>query len=259
VGERLRASGVPVIEFRASIIIGSGSLSFEMIRALVERLPVMVTPRWVRVQAQPIAVTDVLAYLRAALSLEINGSVILEIGGPDRVSYGDLMREYARQRGLRRWMIPVPLLTPRLSSLWLGLVTPLYARVLRLGFVIEQVVLFAGVFGQVEHFVGVFLPVLNELVRGGAHAEMRGGVVTSRRVVVAEVKRRGPVRGRFATWPREPSKRLNIGTPFRCEYCPVNSVARLGGQMELATNELAKRVPSFASRSICGVAFTFEP
>jgi uncharacterized protein YbjT (DUF2867 family) len=129
VGERLRASGVPVVEFRASIIIGSGSLSFEMIRALVERLPVMVMPRWVRVLAQPLAVTDVLAYLRAALSLEVEGSVIIEIGGPDRVSYGELMREYARQRGLRRWMIPVPLLTPRLSSLWLGLVTPLYARV----------------------------------------------------------------------------------------------------------------------------------
>ena len=129
VGERLRASGVPVIELRASIIIGSGSLSFEMIRALVERLPVMVMPRWVRVMAQPLAVSDVLAYLRAALSLEISGSVTIEIGGPDRVSYGELMREYARQRGLRRWMIPVPLLTPRLSSLWLGLVTPLYARV----------------------------------------------------------------------------------------------------------------------------------
>ncbi len=129
VGDRLRAHGVPVIELRASIIIGSGSLSFEMIRALVERLPVMVMPRWVRVMAQPIAVTDVLAYLRAALSLEINDSVTIEIGGPDRVSYGELMREYARQRGLRRWMIPVPLLTPRLSSLWLGLVTPLYARV----------------------------------------------------------------------------------------------------------------------------------
>ena len=129
VGERLRAHGVPVIEFRASIIIGSGSLSFEMIRALVERLPVMVTPRWVRVTAQPIAIGDVLAYLRAALSLKMDGSVIVEIGGPDRVSYGELMREYARQRGLRRLMIPVPLLTPRLSSLWLGLVTPLYARV----------------------------------------------------------------------------------------------------------------------------------
>jgi uncharacterized protein YbjT (DUF2867 family) len=130
VGERLRAHGVPVIEFRASIIIGSGSLSFEMIRALVERLPVMVTPRWVRVTAQPIAIGDVLAYLRAALAVETgNRSLVIEIGGPDQVSYGELMREYARQRGLRRLMIPVPLLTPRLSSLWLGLVTPLYARV----------------------------------------------------------------------------------------------------------------------------------
>jgi len=129
VGEVLRASGVPVIELRASIIIGSGSLSFEMIRALVERLPIMVTPRWVRVKAQPIFVGDVLAYLMAALKLKGNGSRVFEIGGPDVVSYGDLMREYARQRGLRRWMIPVPVLTPRLSSLWLGLVTPLYARV----------------------------------------------------------------------------------------------------------------------------------
>ncbi len=129
VGGVLRASEVPVIELRASIIIGSGSLSFEMIRALVERLPVMVTPRWVRVMAQPLAVTDVLAYLRAALTLEISGSMTIELGGPDRVSYGELMREYARQRGLRRLMIPVPLLTPQLSSLWLGLVTPLYARV----------------------------------------------------------------------------------------------------------------------------------
>ncbi|NDB74535.1 MAG: NAD-dependent epimerase/dehydratase family protein [Verrucomicrobia bacterium] len=129
VGERLRAHDVPVIEFRASIIIGSGSLSFEMIRALVERLPVMVMPRWVRVAAQPIAIGDVLAYLRAALSLELGSSVIVEIGGPHQVSYGELMREYARQRQLRRLMIPVPLLTPRLSSLWLGLVTPLYARV----------------------------------------------------------------------------------------------------------------------------------
>jgi uncharacterized protein YbjT (DUF2867 family) len=129
VGEKLRASGVPVIEFRASIIIGSGSLSFEMIRALVERLPVMVTPRWVRVTAQPIAIGDVLAYLRAALVMEVTGSLTVEIGGPDRVPYSELMREYARQRGLRRAMIPVPFLTPRLSSLWLGLVTPLYARV----------------------------------------------------------------------------------------------------------------------------------
>lgn len=118
-----------VIEFRASIVIGSGSLSFEMIRALVERLPVMICPKWVSVKAQPIAIEDLLAYLVAALDLPSGHSQVYEIGGPDQLSYGELMREYARQRGLRRWMIPVPLLTPYLSSLWLGLVTPLYARV----------------------------------------------------------------------------------------------------------------------------------
>jgi hypothetical protein len=117
------------VELRASIVIGSGSLSFEMIRALVERLPVMVTPRWVAVRAQPIAIDDLLAYLLAARTLPLAGSQTYEIGGADQVSYGELMREYARQRGLRRVMIPVPLLTPRLSSLWLGLVTPLYAPV----------------------------------------------------------------------------------------------------------------------------------
>lgn len=129
VGQIFRDSGVPTIEFRASIIIGSGSLSFEMVRALVEKLPVMITPRWVSTPAQPIAVEDVIAYLLAALELELESSAVFEIGGADRVSYMGIMREYARQRGLRRIMIPVPLLTPWLSSLWLGLVTPIYARV----------------------------------------------------------------------------------------------------------------------------------
>jgi uncharacterized protein YbjT (DUF2867 family) len=129
VGQVLHESGVPVLEFRASIVIGSGSLSFEMVRALVERLPVMITPRWVEIEAQPIAVDDLIEYLIAALDVPLAESRVFEIGGADRVSYGDLMREYARQRGLRRAMIRVPFLTPRLSSLWLGLVTPLYARV----------------------------------------------------------------------------------------------------------------------------------
>ena len=129
VGEILRSSGVPTIEFRASIIIGSGSLSFEMVRALVEKLPVMTTPRWVRSQAQPIAVEDVTAYLSKALELEDDNSYVFEIGGADHVSYRTIMQEYARQRGLRRIMIPVPVLTPWLSSLWLGLVTPFYSRV----------------------------------------------------------------------------------------------------------------------------------
>ena len=129
VGQALRGSGVPVIEFRASVVIGSGSLSFEMLSALVERLPAMVTPRWVRVIAQPIAINDLLAYLEAGLDLKADESRTYEIGGAECVSYGELMREYARQRGLTRLMIPVPVLTPRLSSLWLGLITPLYARV----------------------------------------------------------------------------------------------------------------------------------
>jgi uncharacterized protein YbjT (DUF2867 family) len=129
VGQIFRVSGIPTTEFRASIVIGSGSLSFEMIRALVEKLPVMITPRWVRVPAQPIAIEDVVAYLAAALDRETNESEVFEIGGADRVSYGEIMQEYARQRGLPRLMIPVPFLTPKLSSLWLGLVTPIYARV----------------------------------------------------------------------------------------------------------------------------------
>lgn len=129
VGRVLAASGVPTIELRASIVIGSGGTSFEMIRALVDRLPVMITPRWVDTRTQPIAIEDVIAYLVEAADVDLEGSRVIEIGGPDQVSYGDLMREYARQRGLRRLMVPVPVLTPRLSSLWLGLVTPVYARV----------------------------------------------------------------------------------------------------------------------------------
>jgi lipocalin/uncharacterized protein YbjT (DUF2867 family)/ligand-binding SRPBCC domain-containing protein len=128
-GEALREAGVRVVEFRASIVIGAGSLSFEMIRALVERLPVMICPRWVDTRTQPIAIDDVLAYLRAAIYLPDGGGGIFEIGGPEVVSYGEMMREYARLRRLRRLLIPVPVLTPRLSGLWLGLVTPAQARV----------------------------------------------------------------------------------------------------------------------------------
>ena len=129
VGNILRRSGIPVLEFRASIVIGSGSLSFEMIRSLVERLPVMITPKWVAAKAQPIAITDLIEYLMAGLRLPIPKYGIYEIGGADQVSYAEIMRVYARQRGLRRLMVPVPVLTPFLSSLWLGLVTPLYARI----------------------------------------------------------------------------------------------------------------------------------
>ena len=125
---RILREATPTTEFRASAVIGSGSASFEIVRALVDRLPVMITPRWVDNRAQPIAIEDQLAYLVAELDRASTESEIFEIGGADVVSYGGLMREYGRQRGLKRVYVPVPVLTPRLSSLWLGLVTPVYAR-----------------------------------------------------------------------------------------------------------------------------------
>jgi uncharacterized protein YbjT (DUF2867 family) len=128
-GALLGSTGVTVIELRASIVIGSGSLSFELIRALVERLPVMLCPRWVWTPAQPIAIEDLIGYLVQALALPEGADGAYDIGGADHVSYADVMREYARQRGLRRRLIRVPVLTPWLSSLWLGLTTPVYARV----------------------------------------------------------------------------------------------------------------------------------
>jgi len=129
VGSILRASGLDVIEFRASIIIGAGSFSFDLVRMLVERLPVMICPAWLATPTQPIAIADIVAYLVAAADLPSDGPRIFEVGGPDKVSYGAIMHEYARQRGLRRLMIPVPVLTPRLSGLWLKLVAPRYAKV----------------------------------------------------------------------------------------------------------------------------------
>jgi uncharacterized protein YbjT (DUF2867 family) len=126
VGETLAAGPVPVTELRAAVIIGSGSASFEMLRYLVEVLPVMVTPRWVDTRCQPIAVRDVLRYLVQVLSVDESAGRVLEIGGPDVLTYREMMAVYAEEAGLRpRVVIPVPVLTPRLSSLWVGLVTPL--------------------------------------------------------------------------------------------------------------------------------------
>jgi uncharacterized protein YbjT (DUF2867 family) len=124
VGKILRDSGVETIEFRASLIVGSGSLSFDLVKSLTDRLPVMLCPRWLTTPTQPIAVDDVLAYLIAAIDLPHGVSRVFEIGCQDVSTYGEIIREYARQKGLRRWLIFVPVLTPYLSSLWLALVTP---------------------------------------------------------------------------------------------------------------------------------------
>ncbi len=124
VGKILRDSAVETIEFRASLVIGTGSLSFDLVKSLTDRLPVMLCPRWLTTPTQPIAVDDVLSYLLAAKDLLPSESRIIEIGSKDVTTYGDMIREYARQKGLRRLLIAVPVLTPYLSSLWLALVTP---------------------------------------------------------------------------------------------------------------------------------------
>lgn len=127
VGTVLRESGVPVVELRAAQIIGSGSLSFEMMRYLTDRLPVMIAPRWVMTRCQPIAVRDVLSYLIGSLALP-RESRIYEIGGTDALTYRDMMLRYAAIRGLKRRIIVVPLLTPKLSSYWVHLITPIPAK-----------------------------------------------------------------------------------------------------------------------------------
>ncbi len=226
VGHILRGSGVPVVELRASIIIGSGSLSFEMIRSLVERLPVMVTPKWVRVQAQPIAIDDVLAYLVEALDTPAEGSRVFEIGGTDQVSYGDIMQAYARQRGLRRPMLPVPVLSPRLSSLWLGLVTPLYARIGRK--LIESIVHPTVVADRSADKVFTVRPIgVEEAIRRALSAEERQFEATRWSDALSSA-------GETRSWggtrfgPRRlDSRTVTVNVPPEAAFAPI---ARIGGR-----------------------------
>jgi uncharacterized protein YbjT (DUF2867 family) len=130
-GEALREAGVPVTEFRAGVIVGSGSISFEMIRYLTERIPIMICPRWVFTRIQPISISDTLDYLLAALQTPDSTGRIIEIGGLDVLTYGEMMTRYARVRGLRRYLLPVPVLTPRLSSYWAHWMTPIPSDIAR--------------------------------------------------------------------------------------------------------------------------------
>lgn len=130
-GEALRSAGVPVTEFRAAVIVGSGSLSFEMVRYLTERLPVMICPKWVNTRIQPIAIRNVLDYLVAALDVPASAGRIVEIGGRDVITYAGMMQGYAQARRLRRRLVAVPVLTPRLSSYWVHLITPIPAAIAR--------------------------------------------------------------------------------------------------------------------------------
>jgi uncharacterized protein YbjT (DUF2867 family) len=142
-GKELATTSVPVMELRAGIIIGSGSASFEMLRHLTHRLPVMTTPKWVMNKTHPIAIRDVLWYLRKAAVLEKPVSGVFDIGGPEVLSYADMMQKFAKLSGLRRRLIiKVPVLTPKLSSLWIGFVTPVPTSLARplVGSLISEVV-----------------------------------------------------------------------------------------------------------------------
>lgn len=130
-GQALRAGGVAVTEFRAAVVVGAGSISFEMVRYLVERLPVMVCPRWLYSRVQPIAVDDLLDYLVAALDTPSCRGRTIEVGGKDVTTYEGLMLDYARARGLHRLLLPIPVLTPRLSSYWVHWFTPIPTAITR--------------------------------------------------------------------------------------------------------------------------------
>ena len=130
-GQTLRESGIPVTEFRAAIVVGSGSKSFEMIRYLTERLPVMICPRWVYSKVQPIAIRNVLQYLVSAVEKPETRDEIIEIGGSSVITYAEMMKIYARINGLKRMLIPVPVLSPALSSYWVHWMTPIPASLAR--------------------------------------------------------------------------------------------------------------------------------
>lgn len=131
VGDTLRKYHQGVTEFRAAMVVGSGSLSFEMVRNLTERLPIMIAPKWLYTRSQPIAISDVITYLLASINRPDCYGEIVEIGGSDILTYHEMILAYAKARNLRRLLIPVPLLTPRLSSYWVHMVTPVSAKLVR--------------------------------------------------------------------------------------------------------------------------------
>ncbi len=130
-GRALAQGGVPVTEFRAAIIVGAGSISFEMVRYLTERIPLLISPKWVYTRVQPIAINDVLNYLTKSIETPESKDKVIEIGGADILTYGDMFMQYAEVRSLKRILIPVPVLSPRLSSYWVHWMTPVPANIAR--------------------------------------------------------------------------------------------------------------------------------
>lgn len=248
VGDILRQSGVPVIELRASIVLGAGSVSFEMIRALVDRLPMMVTPRWVNVLAQPIAIDDLLKYLVATLDQPVTSSRVYEVGGADRMSYADVMRVYARLRARRLIMLRVPVLTPFLSSLWLGLVTPLYARVGRK--LIESIVHPTVVTDNAARAefgiepIGVEEAIRRALSSDPTHAESRWSDAVSSSG--APVRVQEAALGPRLAWTRT----VRVAAPAATVFAPIQ---RIGGETGWYAYTWLWRVRGFLDLLVGGV------
>ncbi|GHH48817.1 uncharacterized protein YbjT (DUF2867 family) [Streptomyces candidus] len=186
VGRILMDSGVPTAALRAAVIIGSGSASFEMLRYLTERLPLMVTPSWVRTRIQPVAVRDVLRLLVGCARLPEDVNRTFDVGGPDVLTYRDMMQRYARVAGLpRRLILPLPVLTPGLSSHWVGLITPVPASIARpLAESLRHEVVCA------EHDIEQYVPRAAQDQDGGPIGFERAVELALRRVQEADVTTR---------------------------------------------------------------------
>ena len=247
----LRETSVPVTEFRAAVIVGSGSLSFEIIRYLTERLPVMICPRWLYTRAQPIAIRNVLDYLVAALDTPESAGQIIEIGGADVMTYGDMLRGYARARGLKRWLLPVPVLTPRLSSYWLHLVTPVPATIARplIQGLRNDVVVRSDtaqrLFPQIkplDYDTAVRLALAN-LDSGRVETAWSDAVASSQgdTVPVSLSTQEGIIRER---------RQLRVGASAGAVYC---AFTRLGGATGWLCMDWAWRVRGFLDRLVGGV------
>jgi uncharacterized protein YbjT (DUF2867 family) len=257
-GLALREAGVPVCELRAAVVVGSGSISFEMIRYLTERLPVMVCPRWVYVRAQPIGVDDVLSYLVAALESPGAADSAVEIGGADVLTYGAMMLGYAKVRGLHRRLLSVPVLTPRLSSYWVDLVTPIPSSVSRAlieGLRNEVVVRdrrAAELFSEVR-------PIGYEEAVGCALAELEDGTVaTSWTDALASSERAEPYLAHAAPYARLESRegliverrRATVQAPPARVFAVVSGV---GGGRGWPYLDILWRLRGLADRLVGGV------
>jgi uncharacterized protein YbjT (DUF2867 family) len=258
---------VPATVLRAAVILGSGSASFEIIRALVERLPVMVTPRWVHTRCQPIAVTNVLGYLVGCLENPATSGLTLDIGGPDVITYGELFRIYARAANLRAPLIlPVPFLTPGLSAFWVNCITPVPAHLVR--------PLIQGLKNEVVCHDRRILDLVPQRLLGceeavaTALAETRqGGAATC--CFDAGAPCAPPELGQAAAcpaeWTRAGDASFAGGTVFRADYAATlaadparvwAAVQRIGGSTGWYAGDLLWRVRGFADKLLGGPGLT---